>query len=156
MSTASVTSPAHQPAEVAVALLWDLDNVAARQDDLPSLAQALTALVPPGAPRIVAAHWRAYKTHRAMLSRQGFRVLCGGNLPDGADSVLLRQARRLHRKHGIGRFVLASNDQDFTRIAIFGDLHVVTLDSERLSLRLRNCASTLTVLARDATGWRTR
>ncbi|WP_135147135.1 NYN domain-containing protein [Blastococcus sp. TF02A_35] len=139
----------------AVALLWDLDNVSVSRDDLPDLARALAALVPPQAPRIVAAHYRAYRTHRDMLAEQSFRVLCGGNQPEGTDGVLLRQARRLRRKRGIGQFVLASNDRDFARIATFGSLHVVTLDPTRLSARLRDRANAVTVLARAPAGWRT-
>lgn len=143
--TSSTPRPLSVP-ETAVALLWDLDNVSVPTNDVPSLAQALADLVPPGAPRVVAAHWRAYRTHRDTLSQRGWRVLCGSRLPKGTDEVLLRQAKRLRRKCGVSRFVLASNDHDFMRIAALGELHVVTLNAACLSTRLRNRACSVTVL----------
>ncbi|MGY1608472.1 hypothetical protein [Geodermatophilus sp. SYSU D00700] len=116
---------------------------------LPSLAQALTALVPSDAPRIAAAHWRAYRNHRDGLAGCGWRVLCGSRLPRGTDEVLLRQARALRRRRGVTRFLLVSGDHDFTPIAALGDLHVVTRNAARCSTRLRNRARSVTVLVRD-------
>lgn len=123
------------------ALLWDLDNVACPREHLPSLAAALTTLVEPDAPRIAAAHRRAFRASRDLLSDLGVQVWSGGRRRNGADRVLLAQANRL-RDAGVERFVVASNDHRFARIAEFSDLHVVTLTDDYLSLRLRAAAGT--------------
>lgn len=145
-------APSQQPGADA-ALLWDFDNVVVPGVDLSGLAAALSALVPAGAPRLAAAHWRAYKTHKALLREHGYRVLFGGHLPDGADEILLRHARRLRRNRGISHFVVASNDHVFAAIAKRSVLDVVTLDPTRLSERLRARAASVIVLTRTATGW---
>jgi hypothetical protein len=135
------------------ALLWDLDNVSPPWTDLASLAEALGALVEPGAPQVAAANWRAFNSCRSTLRAHGIRVICGGHKPEGADNVLLRQARRLGRR-GVERFIVASNDHAFARIAHFAELHVVTLTVEYVSGRLRTNAQTVTVLRHDSEGWR--
>lgn len=150
--SAADASASQEPAPH-TALLWDLDNVVAPGADLPGLAAALAALVPNGAPRLAAARWRAYKNHRVLLREHGYRVLFGGHLPDGADEILLRHARRLRRNRGISHFVVASNDHVFAAIAKRSVLDVVTLDPARLSARLRSRAASVIVLTRTATGW---
>jgi hypothetical protein len=84
----------------------------------------------------------------------GIRTLSGGNRRDGADGVLMHQARLLKRK-GIETFIVASNDHRFARIAAIADLHVLTLTDAYLSGRLRATARTITVLRLDGEGWRT-
>lgn len=135
------------------ALLWDLDNVAAPVAVLDSLAKALSGLVGPDAPRTASANWRVFRLAGGTVRRHGIRVLCGARDPDGADGVLLRQARRL-RKRGINRFIVASNDHVFARIANSAELHVVTLTGDLVSGRLRAVARSITVLAREGEGWR--
>ena len=83
------------PASAAVshatsALLWELDNASPPWTDLASLAEALGALVEPGAPQVAAANWRAFNSCRSTLRAHGIRVICGGDKPEGADNVLLR------------------------------------------------------------------
>jgi hypothetical protein len=136
-----------------IALLWDLDNVSVPLSDMDSLARALTDLVGPDAPKVAAAHYRVFRLCGAMVRAHGVRVLCGPRNPAGADEVLLREARKL-RKRGVGRFLVASNDHVFARLAASAELHVVTLNGELLSRRLRAAARSVTVLARDGDGWR--
>lgn len=136
----------------ACALLWDLDNVSVRVPDLAALAAALTHLVDRKAPRVAAANWRAFRLSRAALAAQGVRLLSAGRHPGGADAVLLRQARKL-RRLGVTRFVVASNDHAFARLADTGELHVVTLTGDYVSRRLRGAATSVTVLGRDGDGW---
>lgn len=141
------------PGDGPAALLWDLDNVSVPLLDLDSLAQALTCLVEPGAPRVASAHWRMFRLGRDILRGHGIRVVCGARDPDGADGVLLQQARRL-RKRGVRRFIVASNDGDFARIARpSAEVHVVTLTGDLVSGRLRAVARSITVLTRDSDGW---
>jgi hypothetical protein len=135
------------------ALLWDLDNVSVPWTDLAPLAQALCGLVESGAPRVAAANWRAFRNCRDTLRAEGIRVICGGHQPDGADGVLLHQARRL-RKRGVERFLVASNDHAFARIAKSAELHVLTLSDAQVSGRLRAAACSVTVLKRGDDGWR--
>lgn len=147
----SPTCPAQPGAKTA--LLWDLDNVSVPVGDLDSLARALSVLVEPGAPRIASANWRAFRLYRETLRGHGIRVLCGARDPNGADGVLLREARRL-RKRGIERFFLASNDHGFARLAASAELHVVTLTGDYMSRKLLAAATSAVVLERDAQGWR--
>jgi hypothetical protein len=147
----STTPSGFAPSLSGAALLWDLDNVASARDDLSLLAMTLSGFVDAGAPRIAAAHWPVFKECRATLRGLGFRVLSGGNERDGADDVLLRQARRLKRK-GVARFIVVSNDRRFARIANFAELHVLTLTGPYLSERLRTAARTVTLLGQDE--WR--
>jgi hypothetical protein len=133
--------------------LWDLDNVSVPLVDLGSLAQALSGLVEDGAPRVASANWRAFRRAGDTLRAHGIRVVCGARIPDGADGVLLRQARRL-RKRGVERFIVASNDHAFAGIAAKAEVHVVTLTADYVSDRLRAAAHSVTVLTRDGEGWR--
>lgn len=141
------------PSVTTAALLWDLDNVSVPRDDMASLAQTLSGLVEPGAPRVAAANWRMFRLSRSTLQAHGIRVICGGRDPAGADGVLLRQARRL-RKRGVGRFLVVSNDHVFARIAATAEVHVITLTGPLLSGRLRAVAGSVTVLSRDGAAWR--
>ncbi len=111
----------------------------------------LSGFVDASAPRSAAAHWRVFEECRATLRGLGFRVLSGGNERDGADDVLLRQARRFKRK-GAERFIVVSNDRRFARIANFAELPVFTMTGPYLSERLRTAARTVTVLGQDE--WR--
>lgn len=135
-----------------MALLWDLDNVTAPRERLASLAQVLRELVEPGAPCFAAAHRRAFRSCRAMLTDFGVHALSGGCRRNGADRVLLAYAMMLREK-GVDRFVVASNDHRFARIAAFADLHVLTLTDDYLSVRLRAAAQTVTVITYDGEGW---
>jgi hypothetical protein len=141
------------PPSATTALLWDLDNVYVPLTDLASLAQALSGLVEPGAPRVASAHYRVFRLAGDTLRAHDIRVLCGTRDPAGADGILLRQARRL-RKRGIERFLVASNDHAFARIATSAEVHVVTLTGDLVSRRLRAVARSITVLTRDGEGWR--
>lgn len=152
-----MTSPlsACRPAgELGTALLWDLDNVAVPLTDMNSFAEALSDLVHPEAPKVAAANWRAFRLYGDALRAQGIRVICGARDPDGADGVLLRQARRL-RKRGVEQLLIASNDRAFARLAASAELHVVTLTGDLVSGRLRAVARSVTVLTREGDGWRT-
>lgn len=150
VAAAAVWKP--QARSASVALLWDLDNVRVPGADLGSLAEAMSSLVEPGAARVAAAHDRAFRSAGDTLRAHGIRVLCGARHPDGADGVLLSQARRL-RKRGVDRFVVASNDHAFARIAKKAEVHVVTLTGDLVSGRLRAVARSITVLTRDEQGW---
>lgn len=150
-------SPGAQPPPQAdrpkIALLWDLDNVSVPLADLGSLAEALSGLMEPGAPKVASANWRAFRLYGETLRAHGIRVLCGGRDPSGADGVLLWQARRL-RKRGVERFFVASNDHAFARIARSAELHVLTLTDGYVSGRLRNAATSVRVLRHDGEAWR--
>ncbi len=135
------------------ALLWDLDNVSTRRADLASMAQVVADLVQPAAARIAAAHRRSWRSCQTALTTAGFEVISGGRRSNGADRLLLQQARLLHRQ-GVTQFVVASNDHFFVEVASFADLHVVTLSDAYLSARLRAAAESVTVLVRDGDGWR--
>lgn len=130
------------------ALLWDLDNVAPGLSNLPGLAAGLSRLVGPGAVRVAAGHGRLTRACRTTLEDAGIRVLSGGRRANGADRVLLAEAERGSRS-GVGRFVVASNDRAFARIAALGHLYVVTLDARWVSARLSEVASGVFVIARD-------
>lgn len=146
----------HLPPAPTTALLWDLDNVAPPRAHLCSLAEALLAFVEPGdSPRIAAGHRSTFRAAIDLLEPLGVQVLSGGRRRNGADRVLLDQARLLHAQ-GIERFVVASNDHRFRRIAAFADLDVLTLNNEGVSLRLRAVARSITVLERDAERWFSR
>jgi len=151
MSTRS--SPSSPAGCATTALLWDLDNVSVPLSDLVALTQALSSLVQPGSPRVASANWRTFRLSRDTLRAHGIRVICGGRDSAGADGVLLRQARML-RKRGVERFIVASNDHAFARIATSAELHVLTLTDAYVSGRLRAAASSVTVLTRSDQGWR--
>jgi hypothetical protein len=142
--------PARKPGP-GMALLWDLDNVTAGLAHIQSLAQALSSVVQPGAPRIAAARRATYRLTREPLASLGIRLLSGGQQRDGADQVLIQQARALSAM-GVRAFYVASNDHRFHRIADFAALHVLTLDASETSTRLHQRARTLTVLTRDDDG----
>ena len=69
--------------------------------------------------------------------------------------MLLRQARELAQQ-GVKRFIVASNDHQFARIAAFADLHVVPLTNDYVSTRLRQSAQAVTVLTLSEGGWDSR
>ena len=139
-----------------MALLWDLDNVTAGQAHIQSLAKALSSSVQPNAPRIAAARRATYRLTSEPLASLGIRLLSGGRQRDGADRVLIQQARALSAT-GVRAFYVASNDHSFHRIADFAALHVLTLDASETSTRLHQRARTVTVLAQDDDGhWRRR
>jgi hypothetical protein len=144
-----------RPAPATMALLWDLDNVTPPREHLASLAAVVSALLEPDAPRIVAAHRRAFRTCQATLTALGMQVLSGGRRRNGADRVLLRHAQVLS-EHGVERFIIASNDHRFARIATFADLHVLSLTDAYVSRRLRAAARSVTVLTLGDRGWETR
>jgi hypothetical protein len=145
MSTASPEpEPVANPR--AVALLWDLDNVSPPREHVASLAEALCRLVPSDSPLIAAGHRVVFRSSRPLLAALGFEVLSGGRRADGADRVLMQQARLLHEQ-GVTRFLVASNDHRFAGIARFADLDVLTLSDAYVSARLRAAAGTVTVLA---------
>src|SRR4051794_34016923 len=93
----------------AVALLWDLDNVSPPREHVASLAEALCHFIRGGGPLIASGHRFVCRSHRQSLTSLGFQVLSGGRRANGADRVLLEQARVLAGQ-GITRFVVASND----------------------------------------------
>ncbi len=133
------------------ALLWDLDNVAPPRKHLASLAEALCGLVKADEPLIAAAHRTTFRTCRETLSELGIQVLSGGRRRNGADRLLLARATEL-KECGVERFIVASNDYRFARIASLGELHVLTLSGSYVSQRLQEVASTLTVLGRRDDG----
>ncbi|WNV74449.1 hypothetical protein [Geodermatophilus sp. DSM 44513] len=167
MSTAAAAAVAKpQPPTASAALLWDLDNVSVPLADLDALAQALCGLVPDGAPMLASANWRAFRLAGDILRAHGIRVLCGSRDPNGADGVLcgsrdpngadgvlLKRARRLKRR-GVERFIVATNDHAFARIANFAEVHVATLTSNYVSSRLRTAAASVTVLTHVGEDWR--
>lgn len=65
-----------------------------------------------GAPRIALTDRRLCRLVGDTVQAHGFRLLCGGRNPSGADGVLLRQAQRLRRR-GIEGVLGASNDHTF-------------------------------------------
>jgi hypothetical protein len=151
VSTAAVF-PGPEPESPQRALLWDLDNVEPRREHLASLARALSSAVTPEAVRLAAAHLHRYRACRAALEALGFEVASGTRRRDGADRLLLRHARLL-RQQGVREFWVASNDHEFSAIANFADLHVLTLRPDYVSVRLRAAARTVTVLSGDGGNW---
>lgn len=137
------------------ALLWDLDNVAPPRLHLASLARTLCCLVAPEEPLIAAGHRVTFRACHEMLTDLGYEVLSGGRRNNGADRALLREARALAER-GVRRFLVASNDHRFTRIAAFADLHVLSLTDEYISGRLRAVARSITVLSFSERGWERR
>ena len=137
------------------ALLWDLDNVAPRREHLASFAEALCALLAPDAPCVVAAHRRAFRSCQGRLTDLGMQVLSGGRRRNGADRVLLDQARALSQQ-GVQQFLIASNDARFARVASFADLHVLSLTDAYVSRRLRAAARSVTVMVLGPRGWEPR
>jgi hypothetical protein len=135
------------------ALLWDLDNVVPRRQHLASLAEVMCCLVKPDQSLIAAAHRTTFRSCQETLASLGIEVLSGGRRRNGADRVLLDRARALNEQ-GVERFLVASNDHRFARIASLGELHVLTLQGANLSERLRAAAATVTVLERGDHGWR--
>ena len=125
------------------ALLWDLDNVGASTRRLPELADALTAMVEPGAVRVVAAQRTRYRASKELLQARGFEVLSGGTRKSGADRQLFVRGRSLSRR-GVRRFLLVSNDGGLERLARFGEIHVVTWNSAWVSVRLAAAAHQVT------------
>lgn len=134
------------------ALLWDLDNVAPPRQLLASFAAALCDLLDPEEPMIAAAHRATYRSSLVVLTALGIQVLSGGRRRNGADRLLIDHAQKL-KERGVGRFIVASNDFRFARIASLGELHVVTLSGDYVSQRLREVAATLTVLRRRDGRW---
>lgn len=127
------------------ALLWDLDNVAPPRQLLASFAAALCELLGPEEPMIAAAHRATYRSCLDVMTALGIQVLSGGRRRNGADRLLIDQARVLNGR-GVERFIVASNDYRFARIASLGEVHVLTLNGGYVSQRLREVAATLTVL----------
>lgn len=136
----------------AIALLWDLDNVAPPREHLGTLAEAMRWLVPAEAPVLAAGHRTVYRSCRALLSDLGIEVMSGGRRANGADRVLVEHAERL-ADHGVRRFVVASNDARFASIARFAEVRVLTLTHDYVSSRLRAVAQEVTVLTRHHRGW---
>lgn len=134
------------------ALLWDLDNVAPPRQQLASFAAALCGVLEPDEPVIAAAHRATYRSCLDVLAALGIEVLSGGRRRNGADRVLIDQARALNER-GVERFIVASNDYRFARIASLGELHVLTLSGGSVSQRLREAASSVTLLTGGDRGW---
>lgn len=150
-----MATPSIEPlsdADTRTALLWDLDNVAPPREHLASLAEAICWFVGADEPVLAAGHRTLYRSCRTLLASLGIQVFSGGRRPNGADRVLLEHARRL-AGDGVGRFLVASNDARFARIARFADLHVLTLTDDYVSSRLRAAASDVTVLTHRHRGW---
>jgi hypothetical protein len=87
------------------------------------------------------------------LTSHGIQVISGGRRRNGADRLLLDHARSL-KEQGVNRFMIASNDHRFARVATLGELHVLTLNGAYVSERLRAAAATVTVLGRHGAEWR--
>lgn len=134
------------------ALLWDLDNVAPGYAHLATLAAVLSGLTESNAPRVAAGHRATYRVCQPLLDRVGFEVLNGGRGANGADRALSLRAEAL-RRSGVERFIVASNDGAFARLARLGDLYVVTLEGAPVSRKLRDAARSLRFLRRDQAGW---
>jgi hypothetical protein len=95
------------------ALLWDLDNVTTKHRELPSLAEALGALTGDDGLRFAAARRGTFRSVRDLMADHGIEALSGGSRKDGADRVLLAQARVLSRT-GVEAFIVVSNDRRFS------------------------------------------
>lgn len=134
------------------ALLWDLDNVTPRRAHLASFARALCCLVEPNEPVISAGHRVNFRTCRHLLAGLGFQVYSGGRGRNGADRILLREARTL-ADQGTRRFIVASHDHKFARIAALGELHVVSLSGVNISTALRAVAHSIWVMSLTERGW---
>lgn len=138
-----------------MAMLWDLDNLSTGRHDVPELAAFLAHLGGPGMPRIAAGHFVTCRAVAAEVSAAGFEVRSGGHRPQGADRVLLRQARR-HARGGGTYFLVGSSDGAFARVGRLGHLVVLSLDETRVSRRLWKAADAVIVLVRTVSGWRMR
>jgi hypothetical protein len=135
----------------ASALLWDVDNVCPRLTTIYDLGRALSGLVAPGSPRIASAHRQRFRVVREPLEALGMDVISGGVRPQGADLMLLNKAKWL-RRAGVRRFVVASNDHEFARLAKWGAVHVATLTETLVSGELRAAAQTVTVINIESDG----
>lgn len=135
-----------RPPNAVAALLWDLDNVTTRSNDLPRLARALARLTGPHALLTAAGRRPMYRAARAPLSALGFTVLSGAKRTNGADKALLEHAALLHRRHGVCHFVVASNDHAFTCLPIGTYLTVATPTPEHASQRLLAAANQVIVV----------
>jgi len=137
-----------RPAEV---LLWDLDNVTTGWRHASSLAGLLAGLVGPQSPKVAAGRRSTARMLAPRLVEHGFETLSGGRGRSGADHQLLARAGQLSRL-GAYRFFVASNDGDLSRVAKYGELHVVTLDESQVSQKLTLCADSVVVLEPPASG----
>ncbi len=135
-------------------MLWDMDNVLTRRQDVAGLARLLGDFGGPAVRRIAAGHLVTCRAHAATASDMGFEVLNGGRRRQGADGLLIRHASR-QAQRGALHFWVASNDGAFSRIAELGYLTVLTLDETRVSARLRAAAIAVISLRRAANEWRT-
>ena len=84
--TVPLLQPVIEPPRTAAtrALLWDVDNVAPRYRQLPSLAVALSELMGAGALGVAAAQRATFRSCRSLLTGCGFEVLSGGRRRNGA------------------------------------------------------------------------
>lgn len=132
--------------EARTALLWDLDNVAPPRQHLASFAWALSGLVAPDEPVIAAGHRLTFRACRPLLATSGFRCAPAGDGTTAPDRALLREART-PADQGFRRFLVASNDHRFARIAAFANLPVPSLTDEYISGRLRTVAERVGAVA---------
>jgi hypothetical protein len=136
-----------------VAMLWDMDNVLTRRQDVPGLARVLGDFGGPEVRRFAAGHTVTCRAHGTTASEVGFEVLDGGRRAQGADRRLLRRASK-QAASGAQHFWVASNDGSFARVAHLGYLTVLTLDETRVSARLRAAAIAVICFKRSADVWR--
>lgn len=128
--------PLHQPvnAVAPAVLLIDLENMIGLNPRPATVSCKLDALMSragPGVPAVAAcAASRITGPGRDVLSRNGVRLLVAGGDKNGADQTLLAEAERLARD-GCGRFLVASNDSGFARIAELGRLEIIIWQSQK-------------------------
>lgn len=131
------------------ALLIDLENYcpgSRRPTRVASqLRQLLDAAGPVSSTVAVAATAVAHR-QRHVLATAGITVLSVPAGHNAADEALITEARRLART-GVRRFIVASGDHIFARVASFGELVVITHATHEVSRRLSNAASEVRVAA---------
>jgi len=109
-------------------LLIDLENMVghkARPSILMARVDALVQHAGPGLPVVAAcAENRISPQGKQILSDRGARLLVVGGDKNAADRALLEEAKRL-AANGCRRFVVASADRAFGRLAELGELEVM-------------------------------
>jgi hypothetical protein len=109
-------------------LLVDLENMVGQKAKPGIVAARMEALIERGGPgvEVVAACARARITPDGtkVLHDRGVTLLTVDGSKDAADEALLAEAQRL-ASGGCHRFVVASNDSRFARLADLGDLEIL-------------------------------
>lgn len=141
------TAPVPARGPVRTALLLDLENACPgsrrRSHTARQLREIIDAAGDVEVVVAIAAH-AVVARQQPVLDAVGICAVSVKAGPDAADKALMRQARKL-AEAGITRFIVASGDHYFARVAELGELVVVHCPGRNVSNRLRNAASSVLV-----------